>query len=193
MSRVRTLTTPPARPETGLRAQPMSSFAALLRQRRSPDPIREDDADDADAELADGEGVPAAAAVKPPEADTGVKPAPDEQVPLAASPEVDAAALRPDDTWLRVAEDLAHTIAGFCNDRAVSGVEGWQVQMDLRADLVADTTLHLALSPHWLTLRFQARDARSHDLLFKGRDELARLLESTIAPRREIAISFDST
>ncbi|RQP22731.1 type III secretion system protein SctP [Piscinibacter terrae] len=192
MSRVKALPTVLPKPDTPVRAGGATGFAALLRQRRLPNPVVDDDVDEEESPAAQDEDAPApVASPSPPRRE--IQASHLEQPPLATTEVHAAAALRPDDTWLRVAEELAHTICGFCNDRAVSGAEGWQVQMDLRAELVADTTLHLALSPHWLTLRFQARDARSHDLLFKGRDELARLLESTIAPRREIAISFDST
>jgi type III secretion control protein HpaP len=192
VSRVKAQPAMPVKPEVPVRVSGAAGFAALLRQRRLPNPVVDDDVDEEESAAAQDEDAPAPVASAPP-AQRESKASHDDQPPLASAEVHAAAALSPDDTWLRVAEELAHTICGFCNDRAVSGAEGWQVQMDLRADLVADTTLHVTLSPHWLTLRFQARDARSHDLLFKGRDELARLLENTIAPRREIAISFDST
>jgi type III secretion control protein HpaP len=97
-----------------------------------------------------------------------------------------------DERWRHVASDVAHTVAAFCNEPAASGPEGWQIQMQLRADVVADTTLCVTLSPHWLTLRFDTRDPASHNLLSQGQHELVGILQSTLVRQREIAISFGS-
>ena len=88
--------------------------------------------------------------------------------------------------------EVALTIAGFCNDRAVNNGELWQVRMGLRADVVPATTLNLGLSPHWLTLRFEVGDPGALDLLSRGREALLQVLENTMARRRDISITFES-
>lgn len=88
--------------------------------------------------------------------------------------------------------EVALTICGFCNDPAVNNGDLWQVQMALRADVVPDTTLHLSLSPHWLTLRFHTEDPAALDLLSRGREALLQVLETTLARKRDIAITFEA-
>lgn len=90
-----------------------------------------------------------------------------------------------------IARYLAHTVAGFCNDPAMQGTEGWQVSMPLRDDLLAATTLHLHLSPHWLLLRFDTHDEGARHLILQHQDSLQHLLDEALAPRRDIAITFD--
>jgi len=92
-----------------------------------------------------------------------------------------------------VMRDVSAAISSFCNDRAVGNSDGWQVQMELRPDVIADTTLNLSLSPHWLVLRFHARNEVSQDLLSKGQQDLVSSLENSLVRKREISISFDSS
>lgn len=100
--------------------------------------------------------------------------------------------LAQDEPWRSAARNLAHTVAAFCNDPAVSNSQDWRVQMELRPDVVVDTTLHLTLSSHRLHLRFHARDPHSHDLLFMGRDELVGILKVSLERTLDIGISFDT-
>ena len=90
-----------------------------------------------------------------------------------------------------VVSSIAHTVSRFCNERAVSESEGWQVRIPLREDVLAGTTLHLMLSPLWLQVRFETSEQRSRDLLLAHRESLASLLDAALSRRREIAISID--
>ncbi len=86
---------------------------------------------------------------------------------------------------------LSTTIAGFCNERAVSDSEGWNVRIELRPDVLANTTLDLAVSAHWLQLRFQAGNAASRRLLSEHEATLRRQLADALDRSREIAITID--
>jgi hypothetical protein len=86
---------------------------------------------------------------------------------------------------------LADTVAHFCNDRAVTAGDSWQVQIELRPDLLPASTLVLSLSPHWLCLRFDIRDDGARHLVFTHRQALAEQLEGALVRRREISITFD--
>ena len=86
---------------------------------------------------------------------------------------------------------LAATIAGFCNERAVSDSEGWNVRIQLRPDVVADTTLDLAVSAHWLQLRFHAGLPASRRLLYEHETSLREQLAQCLDRSREIAIDID--
>jgi len=182
---------------------PQALFSELLKQRRAP--LLEPEAEDAGSGAADAEAPPAPVGEdeamlcddlsRLPEVthqeDRPERSWPDAPPELAPTPPVQAsAALRVDEPWRRMAHDVAHTIAAFCNDPAVNNSEGWSVQMELRPDVVANTTLHLTLSPHWLVLRFHARDPQSHDLLSKSQQDLIGILETSLERKRDIAISF---
>ena len=86
---------------------------------------------------------------------------------------------------------MAETIAGFCNESAVSDSEGWHVRIVLREDVLPDTTLELSVSPHWLRVRFLTGHPRSRRLLSEHRDALAGLLASAQDKAREISIELD--
>ena len=86
---------------------------------------------------------------------------------------------------------VADTIAGFCNERAVSDSEGWQVRIVLREDVLPATTLELGVSPHWLQVRFLTGDAAARRLLYEHRDALRTLLAAAQSKAREIAIELD--
>lgn len=198
-----------APPATGLSAPgrgPASSaqtlrFADLLQQRRPP-PI-EGDEPEAPVCIDGDAGAPACQAAPDPEADAeahgeGEQPSAEPTVAAPAAPPVPppaAFALRavsPDAACADAMREVALTIAGFCNDRAVNNAELWQVRMGLRADVVPGTTLNLGLSPHWLTLRFEVADPGALDLLSRGREALLQVLENTMARRRDISITFES-
>lgn len=86
---------------------------------------------------------------------------------------------------------LAQTVGRFCNDPAVAHGTGWQVRLVLDPEILPDTTLELALSPLWLSLRFASDHARARHLVSSHQDLLQQLLENTLVPRREIAIHLD--
>ena len=86
---------------------------------------------------------------------------------------------------------LAATIAGFCNERAVSDSEGWNVRIQLRPDVVEDTTLDLAVSAHWLQLRFHAGRPASRRLLYEHETSLREQLAQRLDRSRDIAIEID--
>jgi type III secretion control protein HpaP len=97
----------------------------------------------------------------------------------------------PPEHKLAVAQYLADTVARFCGDPAVARGEGWQVQLALDAELLRDTTLHLSLSPHWLTLRFVTQDKHARALVLDHQGVLEHLLEDAVVPRRDIAITVE--
>jgi len=86
---------------------------------------------------------------------------------------------------------IADTVTSFCNDPAVVANEDWQVRMELHPDVLPATTLGLIVSPHLLSLRFEARDERSKLLISRHQSELTRRLENSLATRREISIDID--
>lgn len=90
-----------------------------------------------------------------------------------------------------IAHYLARTVLDFCNDGAVRGGDGWQVSMPLRGDLLPATTLHLSLSRHWLLLRFVSHDERARCLVLLHQKSLQTMLQETLEPKREVAITFD--
>jgi hypothetical protein len=147
----------PAGPGGDLRPR----FSELLRQRRPAGPedgpappgdatLQPVDAledllhEEADEESVDGEAADALTFWLPPEpavAPAGIDMAPPElaagnsartaqtqEVQLQAPPQV---------------RHLADTVAHFCNDRAVTNGDSWQVQIELRPDLLPATTLLL--------------------------------------------------
>lgn len=86
---------------------------------------------------------------------------------------------------------LASTIAGFCNESAVSDSEGWSVHIDLRPDVLPTTSLDLTVSGHWLQLRFQAGQPASRRLLCEHEAALREQLDAALARSREIAITIE--
>lgn len=166
-------------------------FSELLGQRLPPAPP----AEAAPEELPDLLALPVSPeGARPPVAreDEEEDQPLQEEAPVQVTAVAPTPWVLPDATCAATAREVGLTIAGFCNDRAVNNGEMWTVQMALRADLVPDTTLHLSLSPHWLTLRFQAADAAALDLLSRGRETLEQVLENTLSRKRDIAITFDS-
>ena len=208
--------TPPAPRASPVSGMSQTLFSELLRQRRPGEsearPEGDDVANDTPKPAAEPDAEAEAAREKAPEGPLlGVLPtlrdptrrtkerekdqvrheAPVEFVP---TPQVVApAAVRLEQSWSQMAREVGRTIAAFCNAPAVNNSEGWGVQMELRPDVIADTTLHLTLSPHWLTLRFNARDPESHELLFNAQQDISEILESSLSRKREIAISFGPT
>jgi len=86
---------------------------------------------------------------------------------------------------------VADTIAGFCNEPAVSDSEGWNVRIVLREDVLPGTTLELGVSPHWLRVRFLVGDARARRLLYEHGETLRGLLAAAQKRPREIAIDVE--
>lgn len=174
-------------PPTG----PAARFSELLKQRKPAELPPEPD----DLAVIPDEVLPLPPATSAAPREDEADPAEEadtrvfEPVPTAVAA---APSLLTDAHCRAAMREVALTIAGFCNDRAVNNGDLWQVQMALRADVVPDTTLHLSLSPHWLTLRFHTGDAAALDLLSRGREALLQILETTLARKRDIAITFES-
>jgi hypothetical protein len=100
--------------------------------------------------------------------------------------------LTPDDPReLNIAQYLAQTVSRFCNNQAVGGEEGWQVQITLRPDVLNLTTMHLSLTPHWLQIRFDIHDTQARGLVIRHQKSLETMLDSTVVPRREVSITFE--
>ncbi|ARN20787.1 type III secretion system protein SctP [Piscinibacter gummiphilus] len=166
-------------------------FSELLKQRRPPE-LPEPPVPDDIAELPDGVAPSQAATADTACDDEPALPPEAEVPPVEVAVATVAAVPWTDDRCGAAMREVALTIAGFCNDRAVNDGALWQVQMALRADVVPDTTLHLSLSPHWLTLRFHAGEPAALDLLSRGAEALRQVLDTTLARKRDIAITFES-
>ena len=166
-------------------------FSELLGQRRPPAPPVEAVPDEL-PELVEAPAPPLlsrpAVTREDDEEDTPLE----DEAPVQVTAVAPTPWVLPDAACAATAREVGLTVAGFCNDRAVNDGAMWSVQMPLRSDLVPDTTLHLSLSPHWLTLRFQAADPAALDLLSRGRETLEQVLENTLTRKRDIAITFDS-
>jgi type III secretion control protein HpaP len=183
-------------------------FSELLRQRKNAEPLAGDErplfgtAFDAIEPLSEDEAQPgeedaAAAEVElPPDQAQAHAQAQDAAMPdLApgepahASQAQAAARLSPADQ--QQVGRMVDVVARFCNDRVVSDSEGWQVQIELRPEVLPATSLSLSISPLWLCLRFAIRDDRSRQLIMAHRQTLADQLEDALVRRREISIGFD--
>jgi hypothetical protein len=101
------------------------------------------------------------------------------------------AEIRIDARGLAVVDYLAATVTGFCNAPGVSSSDGWRVRIDLNADILPATTLHLNLSPHWLLLRFECADAHAKSLVCTHQNRLVTALDNALSPRRDISIDID--
>lgn len=206
--RVRPAESPGAARQAGGGGDLRPRFSELLRQRKNAEPLAGDErplfgtAFDAIEPLSEdeaqpGEDDPAAAdADLPPDpAQTEAQvqdPALPDQAPggpAHASQAQAAARLSPADQ--QVVGRMVDAVAHFCNDRAVSDSEGWQVQIELRPEVLPATSLSLSISPLWLCLRFAIRDDRSRQLIMTHRQALADQLEEALVRRREISIGFD--
>ena len=192
---------PSPRPDAGrlLSLAPGSPtrFSELLRQRKPPvqafDEPQSDREEERPEDLVDGEAAQVALkAADPPTTERAPDAPPSDEIAVLDPAQV-AAAAAIEEPWRQVMRDVSAAISSFCNDRAVGNSDGWQVQMELRPDVIADTTLNLSLSPHWLVLRFHARNEVSQDLLSKGQQDLVSSLENSLVRKREISISFDSS
>jgi type III secretion control protein HpaP len=86
---------------------------------------------------------------------------------------------------------VAKTITRFCNDDAVRTANNWQVSIVLRPDVLADTKLHLGISPHWLLLRFETHDHASRAVICRHQESLEEMLDEAVVPRRDISIWID--
>ncbi|MET0349096.1 MAG: type III secretion system protein SctP [Rhizobacter sp.] len=166
-------------------------FSELLGQRRPPAPPVEAVPDEL-PELVEAPASPLVARTAVTREDEEEDTPLEDEAPVTVTAVAPTTWVLPDAACAATAREVGLTVAGFCNDRAVNNGEMWSVQMALRADLVPDTTLHLSLSPHWLTLRFQAADPAALDLLSRGRETLEQVLENTLSRKRDIAITFDS-
>ncbi len=126
----------------------------------------------------------------------------DEDVEVDESAEVDAAAAAaaaasamPVDAAARpvvdAAQYVAQAVSRFCNDPAVSQSDGWQVSLELDADVLRDTKLDVSLSRQWLVLRFRIGDEHTKSVVSQHQVLLEKLLDEAVVPKREISISID--
>lgn len=91
---------------------------------------------------------------------------------------------------LGLAEWVSARVARFCNERAVDDGEGWNVRIELRSDVLRDTTLELGLSVHWLQLRFLTADPQSRRQIIQHEDALREALDTKLHRRRDISIEL---
>lgn len=123
----------------------------------------------------------------------------DEALDVDESAEVDAAAAAaaamPVDAAARpvvdAAQYVAQAVSRFCNDPAVSQSDGWQVSLELDADVLRDTKLDVSLSRQWLVLRFRIGDEHTKSVVSQHQVLLEKLLDEAVVPKREISISID--
>jgi Type III secretion protein (HpaP) len=123
----------------------------------------------------------------------------DEAIDVGESTEVDsvtaAAAALPVDAAVRpvvdAAQYVAQTVSSFCNDPAVGQSDGWQISLELDADVLRDTRLDVSLSRQWLVLRFRIGDEQTKSVVLGHQVLLEKLLEEAVVPKREISISID--
>jgi len=197
----------PAQPDArqGVSNSARASFAQMLRARRSPEPVAgawHDEAldvahieplaafrdgggegggqhDDAQQQHAPDDDADWARALVPTSDTLGELMAEGARV---AAARVEAAG---------PVESIAHTIAGFCNERAVADSEGWSVRIALRPDVIESTTLEMTVSSHWLQLRFTTGSERSRRLLCEQEPELRRQLAASLDRQREIAVAIE--
>jgi type III secretion control protein HpaP len=86
------------------------------------------------------------------------------------------------------AGNLASRIAQFCGEPSVTSAGVWEASIPLVSDTVADTVLHLSLSPYRLLLRFETSNPRSLQLLSIHSNALREQLAALLGPEREIEI-----
>ena len=120
------------------------------------------------------------------DADIGDDEALGPEVAHAAWPVVNEVS-RVADAFAVMLVSLAREIAAFCAVPAISQGGQWEAQVPLDARSFPHTTLHLALSPFALSLRFDCRDPTVRQLLCDHeaalRRELGKLMEAWGEPR----------
>ncbi|MEX3816110.1 type III secretion system protein SctP [Paraburkholderia sp. BR13439] len=84
---------------------------------------------------------------------------------------------------------LASRIARFCGEPSVTSAGVWEASVPLAPDTVADTVLHLSLSPYRLLLRFETSNTRSLQLISLHSNALREQLAALLGPEREIEIA----
>lgn len=180
------------------RPAPMRSrrvdYAALLRRARVPDQPhddahshehRQDSFDEAFDNEARGDHAN----------DQDSKPresAMAERIGSVCSPIVDAV-YRQQARFIDLTGRIAREVAAFCANGAVGRAGNWEMSLALDPRILPATTLHLALSPRCLQLRFETQDTSSRQLLLQHtrllERELTTLLDAWGEPRElDIAI-----
>jgi type III secretion control protein HpaP len=195
------------RPEPGAARAPApapapSRFEALLRRRTAapaasadapaapaprPEPARASSDDERGQGEPSHDEPPPGEEVGDPEWAAALIPTSATLDPLLA----EAVAASVDGESRRVLEAVAQTIAGFCNERSVDDSDGWNVRIELRPDILPDTTLELAISSYWLQLRFVTPEPRSRQLISQHQDALRDLLTGLLNRQRDISISIE--
>jgi Type III secretion protein (HpaP) len=88
--------------------------------------------------------------------------------------------------WEQSLVRLAHKL---CGSSDVS-MTHWTIQIPLDPDVLPETTLHLALSPHRLQLRFNTQSSWSLHLISERTSMLLQLLHESLPDLRDIDIEL---
>ena len=88
-----------------------------------------------------------------------------------------------------LADRLASRIAQFCGEPSVQSSGAWEASIPLARDTVADTVLHLSLSPYQLRLRFDTSNPQSKQLISLHCNTLRDRLVALLGPERDIDIT----
>jgi hypothetical protein len=109
-------------------------------------------------------------------------PPPDQATPLR--PQQQPTATGP--AWEQSLAQLVHTL---CSSSDPS-ITHWTIQVPLDPDALPETTLHLALSPRRLQLRFNTQSSWSLRLLSDRTKSLVQLLQQTLPDLRDIDVEL---
>ncbi|CBJ40489.1 Type III secretion protein HpaP, HRP-associated protein (plasmid) [Ralstonia solanacearum CMR15] len=132
----------------------------------------------------------------PPEARTDASP-PQPAVDLDASLHTAAIASRLVRTCSEIGagetmtEHLARLLSQFCASQAIrSGGECWEISLDLDPKILPETRLTLRLSPHTLSLRFEAGHPRSRHLLSEHGDTLRQRIHALLRQQVDVELEL---
>jgi type III secretion control protein HpaP len=98
-----------------------------------------------------------------------------QQIVVASLPVIDAVSLR-QQRMIKLASVLANETATFASHRSIRQSGTWELTLIMDSRVLADTVLHISLSPTVLSLRFDVKDHATRVLLCTH----SRLLESTM-------------
>ncbi|WP_197388860.1 type III secretion system protein SctP [Ralstonia pseudosolanacearum] len=88
-------------------------------------------------------------------------------------------------------EHLARLLSQFCASQAIrSGGECWEISLDLDPKILPETRLTLRLSPHTLSLRFEAGHPRSRHLLSEHGDTLRQRIHALLRQQVDVELEL---
>ncbi|WP_275761310.1 type III secretion system protein SctP [Ralstonia pseudosolanacearum] len=88
-------------------------------------------------------------------------------------------------------EHLARLLSQFCASQAIrSGGECWEISLDLDPQILPETRLTLRLSPHTLSLRFEAGHPRSRHLLSEHGDTLRQRIHALLRQQVDVELEL---